>query len=217
MNKETKLFIEKLQTQSNVLGIILFGSWARGNNRPNSDIDLIVILKDGFKRTVEYKDDQAFEITYTTEKSVMEYWKSQKDDCAGLWKVAKILYDKDGTIKKLEKFAQKIISKGKEPLDETKLNHLKFDAGDSLEAIRAFSKTEPILANFLLNNKIFGLTELFFDIRQLWIPAPKQRFSEIREINQELFNLLNRFYQENIFLVEKIKIAEEITQIVFKQ
>jgi predicted nucleotidyltransferase len=209
-------FVEELKKRPDVIGIILFGSWARGNNRPDSDIDLMVITIEEFRRTVEYKDNRAFEITYTTEKSAMDYWESHKNDCAGLWEVAKILYDKDGTIKKLEEFAQGIIKKGKNPLDEIKIGHLKFDAKDSLEAVKALAKTEPVLANFLLTNKIFWLTELFFDIRQLWVPAPKQRFDKIKEIDKEFFDLLTQFYQDGIALTEKIKIAEKTIPIVFK-
>lgn len=55
LNAIAQQYIEELQTDSNVLGIILFGSWARGNNRPDSDVDLLVIVQDGFKRTVEYR------------------------------------------------------------------------------------------------------------------------------------------------------------------
>jgi len=97
LNNVTEEFIEELKQRPNVLGVTLFGSWARGNNRPDSDVDLVVILKEGYRRTVEYKGEQAFEIIYTTEKSALEYWDSHKDDCAGLWSVAKVLYDKDAS------------------------------------------------------------------------------------------------------------------------
>jgi predicted nucleotidyltransferase len=73
MNTITQQYIGELQQNPQVLGIILFGSWARGNNRPDSDIDLLVIVKDGFKRTVEYREGQTFEITYTTEQGAIQY------------------------------------------------------------------------------------------------------------------------------------------------
>src|SRR5687768_4882701 len=102
MNSITLQFVEELQTNSNVIGIILFGSWARGNNRPDSDVDLLVILQDGFKRTVEYREEQAFEITYTTEQGAIEYWQSNPNDAVELWNVAKILFDRDGTVSRLQ-------------------------------------------------------------------------------------------------------------------
>jgi predicted nucleotidyltransferase len=45
MNNDTQQFIEELKARSDVLGVIMFGSWARGNNRPDSDVDLVVILR----------------------------------------------------------------------------------------------------------------------------------------------------------------------------
>jgi predicted nucleotidyltransferase len=47
MNQETETFLEELKQKPEVLGVILFGSWARGNNRPDSDVDLVVILTNG--------------------------------------------------------------------------------------------------------------------------------------------------------------------------
>jgi hypothetical protein len=164
---------------------------------------------------VEYRDGQAFEITYTTEKSAIEYWDSHKDDCFGLWEVAKILYDKDGSIKRLEDFAKEIIKKGKDPLDEIKIKHLKFDAEDSLGAIKVFAQNDIVMANFLLSKKMFDLTELFFDIRQMWLPAPKQRLSKIKDISQEFYNLLYNFYKEGIFVGEKMELFEKAIPLVF--
>ena len=107
MNNDTQEFIEEIKRRPDILGIVLFGSWARGNNRSDSDVDLVVILTEGLKRTVEYYNKQAFEIIYTTEKSAFEFWENHKDDCASLWEVAKVLFDKDRTIERLQKKSKK--------------------------------------------------------------------------------------------------------------
>jgi len=60
MNETTQKFLAELQQRPDVLGVILFGSWARGNNRRDSDVDLVVILTEGYRRAVEYKDGQSF-------------------------------------------------------------------------------------------------------------------------------------------------------------
>jgi hypothetical protein len=39
MNQKTETFLEELKQKPEVLGVILFGSWARGNNRPDSCSD----------------------------------------------------------------------------------------------------------------------------------------------------------------------------------
>jgi len=58
MNKEIDNFIEELEKDNNVLGIILLGSWVRGNNRPDSDVDLVVMLEKGYQRAVEKQGNE---------------------------------------------------------------------------------------------------------------------------------------------------------------
>lgn len=85
---------------------MFFGSHARGDSRPDSDIDLVVILKEGYKRAAEYFEDQAFEKIYTTEQAAIEYWQNNKHDAVGLWTVAKVLFDQDDTGERLKDFGK---------------------------------------------------------------------------------------------------------------
>ncbi len=215
MNEETKLFLEELKSRPDVLGVIMFGSWARGNNRPDSDVDLVIILTEGYRRTVEYKNKQAFEIIYTTEKSAVEFWQGKKDDCYGLWSVAKTLYDKDGTVERLKVEAEKIIKAGKKPIDEYQKGQFKFSSEDELVAIRSKVETDPATANLILSKSTLSLTELFFDLRLMWTPAPKQRLAKIKETSPELGDLFEKFYVSPS-LEDRIEITEKIIPIVFQ-
>jgi hypothetical protein len=194
----------------------MFGSWARGNNRPDSDVDLVIILTDGYRRTVEHRNGQAFEIIYTTEKSALVYWESHKDDAAGLWSVAKVLFDKDGTIERLRNEIKEVLNAGKKQIDEYQLGQFRFDAEDQLKYVEHMLASDLTTANLILTNKVFALTELFFDIHQMWTPAPKQRLVEIEKLSPELYSLLKQFYQEQISTNEKLKIAEKIVYTVFQ-
>jgi predicted nucleotidyltransferase len=214
MNTTTQLYIEELQTDPQVLGIILFGSWARGNNRPDSDVDLLVIVKDGFKRTVEYRAGQAFELTYTTEHGAIEYWQSSPDDAVELWRIAKVLFDRDGTVARLRQAGNEIKEGEKKPLSTDQYNHYKFDVQDQLKAIEKLADTDQTTARMLLSSKIFQLTELFFDVRQLWTPPPKQRLAIIKQINHNLHDLIAEYYHEQSML-EQINTVKSITTIVF--
>src|SRR3989344_7223033 len=214
MNEETQKFLEELKQRSDVLGVIMFGSWARGNNRPDSDVDLVVILTEGYRRTVEHRNGQPFEIIYTTGKGAFDYWEGHKDDAAGLWAVAKILYDKDGTIEQLKNKIKEVLDAGKKPIDEYQLGQFRFDSEDKLKYVESILASDPTTANLILTNKIFALTELFFDIRQMWTPAPKQRLAEIQKINPDFYSLLQQFYQEQITLKDKLEIAKKIVPIV---
>lgn len=217
MNQNTQDFLEELKRRPDVLGVILFGSWARGNNRPDSDVDFVVILSEGYRRTVEYKNEQAFEIIYTTADSALDFWKSHKDDCAGLWDVAKIVYDKDGTIEKLQQEAQKIVDEGKKPIDPYQIGQFKFSAEDTLTAVESLSEKDPATANLVLQKTVLSLTELFFDLCQLWTPAPKQRLKKIQEIKPELYTLLQDFYSTEKSLKMKLEIARTIIPSVFEK
>jgi len=216
MNKETEQFLEELKQRTDVLGVIMFGSWARGNNRSGSDVDLVVILTDGYRRTVEYKGEQAFEIIYTTEKGAFDYWESHKDDAAGLWEVAKVLYDKDGTTQRLQEKTREALKTGKKPIDAFQLGQFRFDAEDTLRYLESIVESDPTTANLILTNKIFALTELFFDIRQLWTSAPKQRLVKIKEIKPELYDLLKEFYKDRQSLPTKLEVARKIIPLVWQ-
>lgn len=216
VNKQTDLFLAELQARPEVLGVILFGSQARGNSRPDSDVDLVVIITEGYQRAIEERNGQIFEIIYTMSESALEYWRSNKDDAAGLWTVAKILFDRDGTLEKLRVAAQEILQAGKSPINERQRGQMLFDAADQLRYVRFISSTDPITANLMLAQKVVILTEQFFDLRQIWVPAPKQRLAVIKKISLELNDLLEQFYVLNNSFEEKLDVVEEIMQLVFE-
>ena len=217
MNEQTKIFLEELKQRTNVLGVIMFGSWARGNNRSDSDVDLVVILTEGYRRTVEYRNGQAFEIIYSTEKGAFDYWESNKDDAAGLWAVAKILFDRDGTIDRLKKKIKEVLNIGKKPIDEYQFEQFRFDSEDTIKYVETILVIDPTSANLILTDKIFSLTELFFDIRQIWIPAPKQRLMKVKEISLGFYFLLFEFYKEQITLKKKLELAKRIVHFVYEK
>ena len=217
MNEETQKFLEELKQRTDVLGVIMFGSWARGNNRPDSDVDLVVILTEGYRRTIEHRNGQAFEIIYTTEKGAFDYWEGHKDDAAGLWAVAKILFDKDGTIERLKTKMTEVLDAGKKSIDEYQLGQFRFDSEDILKYVESILASDPTSANLIITNKIFALTELFFDIRQMWTPAPKQRMAEIQKISPDFCALLKQFYQEQVSLKDKLELAKKIVPVVFEK
>jgi predicted nucleotidyltransferase len=214
MNTITQQYIQELQTNPSIVGIILFGSWARGNNRPDSDVDLLVIVEQGFTRTVEHRAGQAFEITYTTEQAAIDYWRENPNDAVELWSIARVLYDRDGTVARLRLVGDEIRINGKPPLTRDQYEHFKFDAQDQLRAIEALSITDRTTASMLLSSKVFQLTELFFDTRQLWTPPPKQRLRSIEDLNRDLYSLIVGYYDQRL-LSEQIALARSIIAAVF--
>lgn len=218
MQKEEKLnaFVERLEARPDVLSVILFGSHARGDNRPDSDIDLVVILSDGHQRAVEYYDGQAFEIVYVTEQAAVEYWKAHRHDAAGLWSVAKVLFDRDGTGDRLKSVGQAIASEPRQPLESGDIAHLRFDQEDALRAVESLAQADPATAALLLQKKIAGLLETYFDLRQEWIPPTKQQLKRIRGADRALSSLFDRFYRAGS-LEEAISLAKLLVSHVFDE
>ena len=217
MNEQTKLFLEELKNRKNVVGVILFGSWARGNNRENSDVDLVIILEDGYQRCIENRNGQIFEIIYTTEKGAFDFWKSNKDDAYGLWSVAKVLFDRGGRIQTLKDKITSVLEQGKKDINLLQIEQYKFDAEDLTNYAEEIVKTDLLTSRLLIFNKVFALTDLFFDIRKMWTPAPKQRLQKIKELNPTFYNLLEKFYNENTTFPEKVEIMRQITSVVFEK
>jgi predicted nucleotidyltransferase len=58
-NPATRAFVDELRARPDVVGVLLFGSWARGDHRPDSDVDLVVIIDAGYQRHVEYRGPHA--------------------------------------------------------------------------------------------------------------------------------------------------------------
>jgi predicted nucleotidyltransferase len=214
MHRAVQQHIETLQADPNVLGILLFGSWARGNNRPDSDIDLLVIVQQGFERTIEYREGQAFEITYTTEHAAVEYWRSSPDDAVELWSIAKVLFDRDGTMARLQRVGRDIQDQGKPPLAPARLAHAQFDIGDQLRAVEELASSDPVTARMILSIKIVQLSELYFDLRQLWTPPPKQRLGVLKRTDSEVHNLIAAYYQE-VSLTRQLTVARALFTAVF--
>lgn len=216
MDKEQKLqgFVEKLKADANVLAVIVFGSYARGNSRPDSDIDLVVILKEGYKRTAEEFEGQTFEIIYTTEKAATDYWQSNKHDAIGLWSVAKVAFDRDTTGGRLKAFGDNLLKEKPPMFDEAKLNHLRFDLQDTIKAAEIINQTDTATASLLIHKKAADLINLYFDRNQLWHAAPKQQLETIKKSNSTIGTLFTDFYNASDFQRKAETIKEIATHIL---
>ena len=214
LGAQTSAFVAELEQRAGVLGVLLFGSWARGDPRPDSDVDLVVILRDGYRRCVEHRGSQVFEIIYTTEAAALTYWAAHRDDAAGLWDVAKVLYDADGTMRRLATGARDVLAEGKPPLDTERIASLRFDVEDLLRHIAHVAATDPATAQLLLANKVFQLTAAVFDIAGTWTPPPKQRLARLDALRPELAITVRRFYSD-VGFANRLELARMIVDQVF--
>lgn len=207
-------FLEELKVDPKVHSIILFGSQARGDARPESDIDLIVVC-DETKRGVEERNGQMFELVYVSESDAVQYYNAHKDGCVRTWESAKILFDRDGSAGRLQEVARRIKDAGKEKLSEEAVQHAKFDAVDLMCALTAKCANDETTALFLLYGKIPGLVEAYYGVRGLWVPAPKHILRVLKENDATLYGLVADVYRTGMSTHEKIEVTKKIIERVF--
>jgi predicted nucleotidyltransferase len=208
-------FVEKLRSRADVLAVILFGSYARGDSRPDSDIDLLAIVTEGYQRGVEYLDGQAFEVIYVTEKGSVDHWKSDRHGAASLWEVAQVVFDKDGTGERLKQAGESLRVERRPAPSPQQIAHFRFDQEDAIRAVEALVDGDRATAALLLQKKVAALIEFYFDIKRSWIPAPKQLLGRLREENPPLAGMLDRFFVSNS-LKEQIDLAKQFGAVILK-
>ncbi|MCL4393039.1 nucleotidyltransferase domain-containing protein [Patescibacteria group bacterium] len=195
MNSDIQIYINKLVNNPKILGVIMFGSYARGDNRKDSDIDLIVFISKGnVSRKVVERKGKTFEMIWSTPSDSLNYWKHDLDGCHNIWTDAQILFDRDNTVRKLQDECLKLISKGKEKLADWNIQHREFDAKDQINAIKNLGIKDQSAANYALHILVGKLVELFFDMNLFWKPPAKKQIQYIREVNKEFASLLDQFY-----------------------
>ena len=100
--------VRDLSARPEVTGIFLFGSFARGESRPDSDIDLFVVHTGPFARVIIHRGDVEFEVFFNNEAATVEFWEHHPDDFVRFWDDARVLYDRDGATARLEAAAETI-------------------------------------------------------------------------------------------------------------
>lgn len=214
MEEEAQQILASLRATPDVLGIILYGSRARGNARADSDYDLLVIVKQGFRKAIERRVGTTFEIIYTTEQSCAAYWQGSKDDCVDLWQVAKVLFDRDGTVQRLKEVADRIKASGKDPLPAEEIAIARFEIFDQFKAIRSLAGSDETTAKMLLASHVLRLSALYFDLRQLWTPPPKQRLAALKTLDPQFFGFLEEYFAGKA-LARQIALVEKMAARVF--
>src|SRR3954471_5636554 len=85
MNEAIQRFVDELAADPTVRGVILFGSHARGNARPGSDVDLVILVeRDQFEMGFAERDGHKFELVRWSEAVAIRYAEDNRDTAAEL-------------------------------------------------------------------------------------------------------------------------------------
>ncbi len=210
-------YVNELSQDPDVLGVILGGSQARGNARPDSDADLILIVPDGFRRGLEQRGDRFIETIAISEELAAAYFASNPDVTADVWASARILLDRDGACSRLEQQARRQIEAGKPAIGEDEHRSSRFNSADQLRAAGWLHRTDPAAGRLVLHHKVLELTASLFDYRRLWTPLPKQRMARIAEVEPRMHALLVDFYADGGTFAEQLALAERMLPLVYDE
>src|SRR3954464_7780582 len=167
MNDAIQRFVDELAADPAVRGVILFGSHARGNARPDSDADLVILVeRDQFEMGFAERDGQEFELLRWSEAVAIRYATDNPDNAADFWQVAEILHDPDGAADRLRAHAAEMLAEGKPPMDEARRAWSRWASDDRLDAAAGIAEYDPAAARMGLHERIIGLTATFFDVRR---------------------------------------------------
>ena len=194
MDRVLSSLIDELRERPEVLGVAIFGSAARGDTRPDSDIDLFVLVQEGSWRDVETRDGRNYELVYASATRSHQFAATRPDDYLNMWRDARILLDKTGDLEQLGREAREIRDRGKPAADERTVKHRRFDAEDGVRAVVALQASDPATAAYMAHRHAEGLGDLFFELRGQWTPPAKERLKKIRESARELGEAFDQFY-----------------------
>ena len=117
-------------------------------------------------------------------------------------------------MEELKSFVFNIRDKGKLPLNQKQIEHLKFDKEDKIRAVENLIEKDFPTANLYLQMLGQEMMELYFDLTQQWTPAPKQRIPYLRKNDKEIAELFETFYQEKE-IESQLKVIKKLVMAVF--
>lgn len=122
-------FLKKYEEDDDVVGAILCGSYASGNNNNYSNINVYLVLKDrcsykemGCVDSNSYLIEYYMNPSYEIEKCMNEEYLNGLEKTANMLAYGKIIYDLDGSVKSLQEKALNYIDKKLEDITRHKLD-----------------------------------------------------------------------------------------------
>ena len=189
-------FLDQYKDEDYFLGAILTGSYATGNNTPNSDIDVFIVTKDSTtwrERGNKLIDGYLIEYFINPVRQVLnEFEEGFINNGIATTRIflgSKILYDKDGTIEKLINIAKENINREIEPLPEFKKKMNNYTIWHSFyELTSKYERKEDI--DFTYNIYLNNIIESYFLNKQIpLLPIHKIEKMLINEEYRKRYNI----------------------------
>ena len=171
-----KEFLKEYEDDDMVVGALLCGSYATGNQNDNSDIDIQLILKDDAtyqERGCLESNSYLIEYFMNPIHKVKSYFESNyeegKNVMANMFAFGKIIYDVDGSVKMLQDLALEYVDKQINMITSDNLNMNNYHIWDNYSELK--SSLEDNDLDF--NSTYFELLKTIFESYYEFLQLPK--------------------------------------------
>lgn len=178
-------FLKKYEEDDNVIGAILYGSYANDSQTEYSDINVYLVLRND----VNYEERANVDSnSYLVEYFMRPVWKIKKKmeeefndndlSTANMFAYGKIIYDLDGSVKNLQDKALEYIDKPINNINSEKLDMNNYFLWDYLDELKVCLKENNPQFNLIYYN----LLGLVYDAYTEYLSIPKLPKTKIYKI-----------------------------------
>ena len=180
-----KEFLKKYEEDDDVIGALLCGSYATGNQNEYSDIDVYLVLKDNvtyFLRGNSESNSFLIEYFMNTKEGIKDFMEKEfnnfKHSITNMFAYGKIIYDLDGSVKELQDLALEYIDRPFKNISSSKLDINNYHVWDLLDELKVSLKEERLDFNkiyYMLLNDIYDIYAEYLGVQKL----PKTKIYKI--------------------------------------
>ena len=180
-----KEFLKKYEEDDDVIGALLCGSYASGNQTEDSDIDVYLVLKNecnyrerGNVDSNSYLMEYFMNPVWKIKEDMKEEFNENKLGTINMFAYGKIIYDLDGSVKELQDLALEYIDRPFKNIISSKLDSNNYHLWDLLDELKVSLKEERLDFNkiyYILLNDIYDVYAQYLGIQKL----PKTKIYKI--------------------------------------
>lgn len=180
-----KEFLKKYEEDDDVIGALLCGSYASGNQTEDSDIDVYLVLKNecnyrerGNVDSNSYLMEYFMNPVWKIKEEMKEEFNENKLGTINMFAYGKIIYDLDGSVKELQDLALEYIDRPFKNIISSKLDSNNYHLWDLLDELKVSLKEERLDFNkiyYILLNDIYDVYAQYLGIQKL----PKTKIYKI--------------------------------------
>lgn len=202
----TNLFLDEWKKRKEVTGALVCGSYVTGNPSEHSDIDLHIILSHKVKwreRGNKVVNGYLIEYFANPPNQIKKYFEKDFEENSYqapiMFITGKILFDKDGEISKLKRFAQRIKNTNFPELSKLPLEVKKYFLWDNLDNLQDNLKKNRDDFYYVYYNYLKQIYETYARYKRVSVISVDKIYSIMTEVSA-LRKYLEREFPDNRFV-----------------